>query len=49
MASPTLIGEFDVVEGRYTGKFSESGKSVDAQMCHIFKLRDGEVTSAASW
>jgi ketosteroid isomerase-like protein len=38
-------GDTVVVEGRYTGKFSESGESLDAQMCHIFKLRDGKVTS----
>ena len=38
-------GDTVVVEGRYTGKFTESGESLDAQMCHIFKLRDGKVTS----
>jgi len=34
-----------VVEGRYTGTFKATGKSLDAQMCHVFKVRDGKVTS----
>ncbi len=38
-------GDTVVVEGRYTGTFKETGRSIDAQMCHVFKLRDGMVTS----
>jgi ketosteroid isomerase-like protein len=38
-------GETVVVEGRYTGTFKGSGKSADAQFCHIFKIKDGKVTS----
>ena len=38
-------GDTVVVEGRYKGTFKGTGKSVDAQMCHVFKLRDGKVTS----
>lgn len=38
-------GDTVVVEGRYKGSFKGTGKSVDAQMCHVFKLRDGKVTS----
>jgi hypothetical protein len=38
-------GDTVVVEGRYTGTFKGTGKSIDAQMCHVFKLRDGKVTS----
>jgi len=38
-------GDTVVVEGRYTGTYKETGKSADAQMCHVFKLRDGKVTS----
>jgi ketosteroid isomerase-like protein len=38
-------GDAVVVEGRYTGTFKGSGKSVDAQFCHIFKIKDGKVTS----
>lgn len=38
-------GDTVVVEGRYTGTFKKTGKTMDAQMCHVFKLRDGKVTS----
>lgn len=38
-------GDTVVVQGRYTGTFKETGRSMDAQMCHIFTLRDGKVTS----
>ena len=38
-------GDTVVVEGRYTGTFKETGKSMDAQFCHIFKLRDSKLTS----
>jgi ketosteroid isomerase-like protein len=34
-----------VVEARYTGTFKETGKALDAQVCHIWKLGDGKVTS----
>ncbi len=37
-------GDTVVVEGRYTGTYKATGKSMDAQMCHVFKLRDGKVT-----
>jgi ketosteroid isomerase-like protein len=40
-------GHAIVVEGRCTGTFKETGKSIDAQMCHVFRLRDGVVTR--SW
>jgi ketosteroid isomerase-like protein len=38
-------GDTVVVEGRYTGTFKGTGKSMDAQMCHVFKMRDGKVAS----
>lgn len=38
-------GDTIVVEGRYTGTFKATGKSMDAQMCHVFTLRDGKVTN----
>lgn len=38
-------GDSVVVEGRYTGTFKETRKDIDAQFCHVFKLRDGKVTS----
>jgi ketosteroid isomerase-like protein len=34
-----------VVEGRYTRTFKTTGKSLDAQFCHVFKVRDGKRTS----
>jgi uncharacterized protein len=38
-------GETVVVEGRYTGTHKGTGKELDAQMCHVWKIRDGKVTS----
>ena len=38
-------GETVVVQGRYTGTFKPTGKSLDAQMCHVWKLRGGKVAS----
>jgi ketosteroid isomerase-like protein len=38
-------GDTVVVEGRYTGTFKPTGKDLDAQYCHVFKLRDGKLTS----
>lgn len=47
-ASPSEFydaGDTVVVEGRYTGTYRATGKSIDAQLCHVWKLRDGKVTS----
>jgi uncharacterized protein len=38
-------GDTLVVEGRYTGTFKPTGKSLDAQVCHVLKFRDGKLTS----
>jgi len=38
-------GSVVVVEGRYTGIYKETGKSLDAQICHVLTFRDGKVTS----
>ncbi len=38
-------GDTVVVEGRYTGKHNETGKHLDAQFCHVWKLSNGQVTS----
>jgi ketosteroid isomerase-like protein len=38
-------GEHIVMEGRYTGKYKPSGKSLDAQMCHVLRFRDGKLSS----
>ena len=38
-------GDTVVVQGRYTGTFKATGKNLDAQVCHIFKIRDGKLVS----
>ena len=38
-------GSTVVVEGRYTGTFTGTGKTLDAEMCHVWRVRDGKVTS----
>ena len=38
-------GEAVFVEGRYSGSYKATGKSIDAQFCHVLKLREGKVTS----
>ncbi len=38
-------GDTVVVEGRYTGTYKPTGKSLDAQVCHVWKVRDGKVAS----
>ena len=38
-------GEYVVVEGRYTGLYKPSGKTVDAQVCHVLRFRDGKLLS----
>lgn len=38
-------GDTVVVECRYTGVHSSTGKTLDAQACHVWKLRDGRVRS----
>lgn len=32
------------VEGRYTGTYKTTGKSMDAQFCHVWDLKDGKAT-----
>lgn len=36
-------GDHVIVEGRYSGTYKETGKSLDAQFCHVWKVRDGKV------
>lgn len=38
-------GDVVVVEGRYTGRYLATGKELDAQICHVWTLRDGKATS----
>ena len=38
-------GDTVVAECRYTGVYKATGKSIDAQACHVWKFRDGKATS----
>ena len=38
-------GDTLVVEGRYTGAYKPTGKSLDTQVCHVLKFRHGKLTS----
>jgi len=38
-------GHTIVVEGRYTGVHKETGRKLDAQVCHVWQISDGKVTS----
>jgi ketosteroid isomerase-like protein len=33
-----------VVEARYTGTYKPTGKKMDAQVCHVWDIKDGKVT-----
>ena len=37
-------GDSVIVEARYTGMFKATGKSMDAQVCHVWDVKDGKVT-----
>jgi len=36
-------GDTVVTEGRYTGTWAATGKKIDAQFCHVFRVRDGKI------
>jgi len=38
-------GETVVVEARYTGKYNATGRELDSPTCHVWKLKDGKITS----
>jgi ketosteroid isomerase-like protein len=38
-------GDTVVVEGRYTGSCKATGKSLDAQYCHVFKISNGKLAN----
>ena len=38
-------GDAVIVEGRYTGTYKATGKSFDAQFCHVARFRDGKMVS----
>lgn len=37
-------GEHVVMEGRYTGTYKPSGRSFDAQVCHVLGFQDGKLS-----
>jgi len=37
-------GDVVVVEARYTGRNNGTGKPLDAQVCHVWTLKDGKIT-----
>jgi hypothetical protein len=38
-------GDTVVVEARYTGTYKATGKSLDAQVTHVWRLRDGKIAN----
>ena len=38
-------GDAIVVEARYTGTFKATRKQLDAQVCHVWRIRDGKIGS----
>ena len=37
-------GDSVIVEGRYTGTYKATGKSMDSQFCHVWDVKAGKVT-----
>ena len=37
-------GDSVIVEARYSGTYKATGKSIDAQACHVWDVKDGKVT-----
>lgn len=37
-------GESIIVEARYSGTYKATGKSMDAQVCHVWDVKSGKVT-----
>jgi ketosteroid isomerase-like protein len=37
-------GDSVIVEARYSGTYRPTGKSMDAQVCHVWDVRDGKVS-----
>ena len=33
-----------IVEARYTGTYKATGKTIDAQVCHVWEVKDGKLT-----
>ena len=36
-------GDTVVVEGRYTGLYKPTGKRLDAQLCHVWDVKNGKI------
>jgi ketosteroid isomerase-like protein len=36
-------GDDVIVEARYTGTYKATGKSIDAQVCHVWSVKDGKL------
>ena len=37
-------GDVVCVEGRYTAEYHTTGRSIDAEFCHVWTLKDGRIT-----
>ena len=37
-------GDSVIVEGRYSGSYKPTGKSMDTQFCHVWGVKDGKLT-----
>ena len=37
-------GDSVIVEGRYSGTYKPTGKSIDVQVCHVWDVKGGKVT-----
>lgn len=37
-------GDSVIVEARYSGTYKATGKSMDAQVCHVWDVKNGQVT-----
>lgn len=37
-------GDSVIVEARYSGTYKATGKSMDAQVCHVWDVKDGKLT-----
>ena len=38
-------GEYVIIEGRYTGTYKPSGKRLDSQLCHVWRIQNGKLVS----
>lgn len=36
-------GDTVIVEGRYSGRYKTTGRSMDTQVCHVWGIKDGKV------